>query len=235
MSIFFLDKKKIKKFLYWWPLVFYSIAPFIGFLFLSFRYPEFTGRMAFFGWLAVILYVYFLFGRYAEKNSVGLNNVLISGVLIPGILILSQFLKSDFSWENYFSELMILEISSLSIGLFLFFIFYWQRAIKEGMFFIVLLAGGFIGFSCLNLLYPFLLMWRDFNTEKFWPAALTLFGVLAVKIINEFKWFYFFRKKYLASGKVVNFWEVSPILIILMLLLWIAIIPLVNFLVVSFF
>lgn len=222
-----------KKILHWWPLVFYCTAPFVAFLFFSFKYPEFIGQTAFLGWLAIILYVYFLVGRYAEKNISSLSNSLISSFLIPVILIISQFLKPNFSWENYFSELMILEVSVFVIGLVLFFIFNLRQAIKEGMGFIVFLAVFFIAFSCLSVFSAFLIMWLENNLMDLWPAFWTILGIFIVKLINELRWFLFFRKNYLAkrnTGFDASAFDNNPMLIIGALVLWMAGIPLLHFL-----
>lgn len=226
----FFSIKKITDNLIFLPMFFRCLVPFIGFLFLASYHPEYIGWLAGTSWLAVLLYVYFLVGRYAKNLQKSKIDFWLGGILVPLILFATQFFRPEFSLANYFVSLTLLEVVTVGLGLFLFFLLMLGQAAKDDVLFVVLLAALFIGCSGVGLLLPFLLLWGELNETNIAVAFWSLLLAFSVNIFNEIKWLYVFRKnkaKNVGTGFSDYVWDENPMLIIGLLLFWSFGIPLI--------
>ena len=215
-------------------LVFRGAVPFIGFLFLSFYQPQDIGWLAATGWLAIVLYVYFLFGRKQKNSEIKKFNLLLSELILPAILWFFQIFQPNFNWANYFISLTILEVVTVGLGLAVSFLTVLKEAFKEGMLVVIILAFLFVGGSGVALLHPFLILWGEINQANLVFAFYSLALVFLVNLFNEIKWLYFFRKNLGPTSKTDfndNIFEKNPAFILAAIFVWSVGVPLIHFLV----
>jgi len=219
-----IDKKALLSSIFAW---YRSLVPFIGFLGLSLMSPDSTGIIAFTGWLAALLYMYFYIIRY-KSSPLKINDILYS-IATPVLLLLISIIRGTGGFWNYFIELTLIEVISVNIGLAATLIFKMREASKDEVIGVVILASIFIISSSLAIFLPFGSAWLFINKTSHPIFLYSIISVIGINIFDEFR---FFLK--VKDNKIIlddSYFNENFMILIGAILGWMAGVPLLSYII----
>lgn len=204
-----------------------SLIPYAGFLALSILQREGTGKIAFTGWLAAMLYMFFYIIRYQSRKLTASD--IVAAFAAPAAVLVVSLLRGDHGFGYYFIELTLIEAVPVNVGLAAAFLTKIRSAKEDGMSVIIMLAVIFVIGSSLAILIPFGKYCGSVFTESNPYYMYLLVAVIAASTADHARFFVLAGKGEITLDD--DFFEDHPYIIIAAIAAWMGLIPLISFII----